>query len=261
MARIRSLLPGVYTDEAWSSVSIPARWLAGGILTEADDNGVFEWKPLQLKMRIYPADNVDIVALLAELEAAGIVRRFEADGKALGALKNFCKYQRPRKPKAWFPLPANLEAFVALGCRAVPQKSEPDDDEPASVPTFGERAKQREDGGGRREEGHTDDTSVIIPLPQNPEPREEDFSPKEICLFVEEHPLLDIPKQLRDLAAWCDDNLITRPNERRTAIIRLLKRKSAEAGGKRAQEPQGTGPPIPIGNGLGATLPRLARRA
>lgn len=156
MARIRSIHPGIYTDEAWASVSISARWFAKGICTEADDNGVFEWKPLQLKMRIFPADSVDVPALLQELADAGIVLQFSADGKTLGAVRNFCKFQRPRKPKAWFPLTDDVRTFVALGSESVsedepeagpvPKKSEP-------VPPKSEKPPQMEDGGGRRKKG------------------------------------------------------------------------------------------------------------
>lgn len=172
MARIRSIHPGVYTDEAWASVSIPARWFAKGLCTEADDNGVFEWKPLQLKMRIFPADAVDVPALLAELVAAGIVLSFTADGRPLGAIRNFCRYQRPRKPKAWFPITEAAKAFVALGSDApddgqtdalaepVPKKSEPS-------PPKSELPPQMEDGGGRMEE--EEDSSEAIA--SKPEPR------------------------------------------------------------------------------------------
>lgn len=162
MARIRSIHPGIYTDEAWASVSIAARWFAKGLCTEADDNGTFEWKPLQLKMRIFPADTVDVPALLSELVAAGIVMQFQAEGRALGSLKNFCKYQRPRKPKSWFPTTPQSLAFAAVGAPevaepepehdAVPQKSVLTPVEPEPVPQKSEKSPQREDGGGRVEE-------------------------------------------------------------------------------------------------------------
>jgi hypothetical protein len=174
MARIRSIHPGIYTDEAWASVSIPARWLAKGICTEADDNGVFEWKPLQLKMRIFPADAVDMVAMLSELEGAGIVMRFEGEGRALGALKNFCKYQRPRKPKAWFPITDHVRQFVALGCddpvltddeaAPVPQKSVLTPVEVKPVPTKSEKSPQMEDGGGKREKKEGEANASLSPL-------------------------------------------------------------------------------------------------
>ena len=57
MARIRSLHPGQWTDEAFVAVSPLARLLALGLRNEADDEGVFPWKPVTLRMRLLPADN------------------------------------------------------------------------------------------------------------------------------------------------------------------------------------------------------------
>jgi hypothetical protein len=52
MARIRSVHPSLFTDEAWVSCSPLARVLYIGLLTDADDQGLFEWKPIQIKMRL-----------------------------------------------------------------------------------------------------------------------------------------------------------------------------------------------------------------
>jgi hypothetical protein len=165
MSRIRSIHPGIFSDEAWAVVSIAARWFAQGIATEADDNGVFEWKPLQLKMRIFPADNVNATELLTELESAGIVQGFTADGKRYGAIRNFCKYQRPRKPKAWFPCPDEIRLFTALDGRSV----EPDDGEEAPVqkksepvPHKSEKSPQMEDGVGEEKEEQIAPTSLSV---------------------------------------------------------------------------------------------------
>lgn len=125
MSRIRSVHPGLYTDEAWASVSIAARWLAVGLLTEADDNGIFEWKPLQIKMRLFPVDAVDVAALLKELSDLHIVKQYQGGdvevlkrhGRKpllLGAIRNFVRFQRPRKPKAWFPITKEIQEFVGL---------------------------------------------------------------------------------------------------------------------------------------------------
>ncbi|WP_337902405.1 hypothetical protein, partial [Mesomycoplasma ovipneumoniae] len=81
MSRIRSVHPGLWTDEAFVSLSGFARLLLIGVWTECDDKGVFAWSQLQLKMRILPADNVDTGELLAELIASGCVRKYEIGGK------------------------------------------------------------------------------------------------------------------------------------------------------------------------------------
>lgn len=162
MARIRSVHPGLFTDENYAVLSFPARELLKGLWTEADDNGIFEWKPLSIKMRIFPADAVDVPALLEELANCWI-RKFEADGKVYGACKNFCQYQRPKEPKSHHPLPEDQKAYVKHGYKA--RKSEKATDShddvadyfPTTSPPLlqssaigGENSGQMEEGGGRR---------------------------------------------------------------------------------------------------------------
>lgn len=159
MSRIRSIHPGIYTDEDWAGVSVAARWLGVGLMTIADDNGIFEWKPLQIKMTIFPADAIDVAALLGELEQAGRLIQFTDSGKRYGAIRNFLRYQRPRKPKAWHPFPDAIKPFVGSGSElasdetgAVPQKSELPSVESKMVPQPSEKCAQREEGGGMRED-------------------------------------------------------------------------------------------------------------
>jgi hypothetical protein len=114
MARIRSVHPGLFTDEGWVSCSPLARILVIGLWTEADDQGVFEWKPLQIKMRVLPADNADLAELLEEVRRAGLVMGFEIGGKKFGAIRNFRKFQRPQKPNAIHPLPEIAARYVGL---------------------------------------------------------------------------------------------------------------------------------------------------
>ncbi|WP_191057790.1 hypothetical protein [Geminicoccus harenae] len=90
-----------------------ARLLALSLRNHADDFGVFEWKPIQIKMRCLPADNVDVQALLAELEANNQVRRYEVDGKAYGAIRNFCRFQRPEKASRLYPRQDWVPAYCA----------------------------------------------------------------------------------------------------------------------------------------------------
>lgn len=112
MARIRSVHPALFSDEGWVSCGAWARLLFIGLWTDADDRGVFEWRPLQIKMRLLPGDNIEVEPILDELAAAGMVRSFTEAGKTYGAVKDFQKYQRPQKPRAQFPLPDSLVPFV-----------------------------------------------------------------------------------------------------------------------------------------------------
>lgn len=149
MSRIRSIHPGLWTDEEFVTLSPMARLLLIGMWNECDDKGTFVWSPLQLKMRVLPADNVDAAALLGEIETAGFVMKYEVGGKNYGAVRNFTKFQRPKKPNDIHPTTAQIRAFVGYS-------GEPETDNPAEVPdqfpTPSEIAPQMEEEGGRRED-------------------------------------------------------------------------------------------------------------
>lgn len=147
MSRIRSVHPGFFRDEDLVGCSAFARLLYIGLGVEADDKGIFEWKPLQLKMTLFPADNVDVALLLAELINAGNVRQFDVGGKAFGAIRNFRKYQRPKTPNDIHPMPREIAEYVAF-----PQKEKCTELTTSHFPQKGENAPQMEDGGGKREE-------------------------------------------------------------------------------------------------------------
>lgn len=147
MARIRSLHPGQWTDESFVSCSAYGRLLALGLRNEADDQGVFEWKPLTIKMRIFPADDVDVEALLSELVEHRQVQKFEFGGKFYGVIRNFRKYQRPKKPNATYPLPNELRTYAGL---------EDDNSEPVpnvcTEPVPNQSGNSSAEEGGRRKE-------------------------------------------------------------------------------------------------------------
>lgn len=147
MARIRSVHPGFFTDENLVSVSMAARLFFIGLGVEADDKGVFEWKPLTLKMRIFPGDNVDVGPLLDELVAADAIKAYEINGRQYGAIRNFRKFQKPKTPNDTHPAPAEIRNYVGLTdgiSETRPVKQPP-------FPPKGEKSPQMEDGGGKRE--------------------------------------------------------------------------------------------------------------
>jgi len=120
-----------YAKAAW-----PTLW------TECDDQGIFEWKPVVLKARLLPADPVDFSALLDEYISLGCVQKFESGGKSYGAVRNFRRYQRPKKPNSTFPITPEIETYVS----SREPSSEP-------VPNQGgdgsEKPKQRKEEGGK----------------------------------------------------------------------------------------------------------------
>ncbi|NNM75039.1 hypothetical protein [Enterovirga aerilata] len=155
MARIRSLHPGQWTDESFVSCSAMARLLSLALRNLADDHGVFEWKPLGLKMQIFPADTVDLPALLSELVSSDQIREFEVDGKRYGAIRNFRKWQRPESPKYRHPLPDELQTYVGLS-EIVRQ---PLDDR---SPNGSRKSPQRKEEGGKRKEVESPSSTVEL---------------------------------------------------------------------------------------------------
>lgn len=150
MARIRSVHPSLFTDEAWVSCSPIARVFYIGLMTVADDQGLFEWKPLQLKMQILPADAADVPALLAELVGVNLIAELASGGKRLGAIRYFRRFQRPKKPNSVFVLPEEWRTYVGLSDAASDQDEPEADGVPNQFPPGSEEAEQMEDGGGRR---------------------------------------------------------------------------------------------------------------
>lgn len=149
MARIRSIHPGLFTDEAFVSMSMAARLLLPGIWTECDDQGVFEWKPITLKMRIFAADDVNVGALLDELEQGNLIRRFDVSGKVYGVVRNFAKWQKPKKPVSKFPLPTEWRTYAGY-------KDDSSPPVPHQFPTSGEESPLMEEGGGKKDIGGGD---------------------------------------------------------------------------------------------------------
>lgn len=145
MSRIRSTHPGLWTDEAFVTLSPFARLFFMGLWNECDDFGSFEWAPLKLKMRLAPADNVDGATLLTEIEAAACIMAYEVAGKRYGAVRNFCQYQRPKKPTSVHPQTEAVRQWVNTEARSTRDGSEVVGKE---LPTDGEKSRQRKEGGG-----------------------------------------------------------------------------------------------------------------
>lgn len=149
MPRIRSVHPGLWTDEAFASLSEAAQIFLVGLWTEADDQGVFECKPLTLRMRLRPTKDGPVEPILGELEAANIIRRYELHGRQYGAIRNFRKYQRPKKPNPVHVLPPEFRTYVGL---SGPSSELPSLNGQAAPPIRGESSpirNQMEEGGGR----------------------------------------------------------------------------------------------------------------
>lgn len=141
MARIRSIHPGIMSDEAFMTLTVEnpiAIPLLLGLWMEADDDGVFEWKPLTLKAKALPAAPIDVVALLTVLCDLNFIRQYAVDAKPYGAIRNFKHWQRPKLPKVKWPKGDGIAAYVGDTSEVFPQ----------SLPSAGEISPQRKEVGG-----------------------------------------------------------------------------------------------------------------
>lgn len=183
MARIRSIHPSLWTDENFVSLSAPARLFLIGLWGEADDYGIFEWKPVGLKMRLAPADAVDAAALLGECEAAGFIIQVERGGKPYGVVRNFRKFQRPKNPSS----PIITVDLEIAGIISLPDADKNYPSLPQVYPTSGEIPPQMEDVGCRMEEED-------IPSPSEPgataPPAEPTYTDARHELYGEGKPIL-----------------------------------------------------------------------
>ena len=147
MSRIRSIHPGLTTDDTYMAMSMTCKAAWPLLWMECDDAGLFEWKPLTLKAKMFPADNVDMVSVLGEFMSLGCVMKAEVGGAVYGAVRNFCRFQRPKLPKFKHPQTDELRKFAAFseppGAKNSPIKKR-------DFRTSGEKSPQR---GGEEEEG------------------------------------------------------------------------------------------------------------
>ncbi len=93
MPKIRGIKPEYWTDEDIVELSIEARLLFIGLWNLACDNGHVPDKPKQIKMRLLPADDVDVDSLLDELAKNGRLERTQGTI----TIFNFAKHQKPHR--------------------------------------------------------------------------------------------------------------------------------------------------------------------
>jgi hypothetical protein len=98
MARIRTIKPEFWTDDKIVGLSPMARLFFIGMWNFADDHGGIERSALQLKMKIFPGDVVDVEPLIQELLRTGLIVEYEADGALYLNIRNFLRHQRINRP-------------------------------------------------------------------------------------------------------------------------------------------------------------------
>jgi hypothetical protein len=120
MARIRTIKPEFFRSEQVGDLMPLCRLLFIGLWTQADREGRLEDRPRRLKAELFPYDDVDVDVLLGELQAAGLIIRYEAGGRCLIQVTAFLKHQAPNIKEAPSILPAppeNRASTVPAQCQ------------------------------------------------------------------------------------------------------------------------------------------------
>jgi hypothetical protein len=106
VARIRYLKPSFFDHEGLASISPHARLAFQGIWLHADREGRLKDEPKRMRIRIFPYEpELDMDAMIVEMESIGVIRRYEVDGVRYLFLPGFSEHQRPhpKEPNSSIP--------------------------------------------------------------------------------------------------------------------------------------------------------------
>ena len=92
--RIRTIKPSFFLDDDVACLQPLTRLLFVGLWCMADVAGRLEDRPRRIKVALLPYDNHDVDGALHDLEAAGFIHRYKAEGKRIIQVINFEKHQR-----------------------------------------------------------------------------------------------------------------------------------------------------------------------
>lgn len=119
MARSRNIKPAFFKNEALAECSPLSRLLFAGLWCLADREGRLEDRPKRIRAELLPYDDGSVDAILDELQSAGFILRYIADGKRFIQVLNFAKHQNPhhREVSSIIPAPCQPEESpeLALG--------------------------------------------------------------------------------------------------------------------------------------------------
>lgn len=120
LARIRTVKPEFWTDDAIGALSRDARLLYIATWNLADDEGLLRWTPAYLKASVFMYDDdistADVEAMMNEIVAQEMVFPYVA-GKArqrLGYIVNFRRHQRINRPQPGKLPPPSIQSGDVL---------------------------------------------------------------------------------------------------------------------------------------------------
>lgn len=122
MPRARNIKPSFFKDAKIVSCTLEARLLFQGLWCLADYMGRLKYVPIEIKMEIFPADNIDVEKHMQELAEKGLIEIYhDCSGAALVQVRGFTKHQNPhinerqgrdKKPLPHLPSPEECKKAV-----------------------------------------------------------------------------------------------------------------------------------------------------
>lgn len=106
--RVRIIRPAFFDDETMADLSPHARLLILGLWCLADRAGRLDDRPRYIRAKVFPYEcDLDVEALLSELEQNQLIIRYEINGERFIQVTNFDAYQAPnlREPESVIPPP------------------------------------------------------------------------------------------------------------------------------------------------------------
>lgn len=95
MSRSRNIKPGFFKNEELADLDAHTRLLFIGVWLLADRDGRFENRPRKIKAEIFPYEDVNVEACIAQLCAKQFLTMYEVDGEQYIEVTNWHKHQTP----------------------------------------------------------------------------------------------------------------------------------------------------------------------
>lgn len=163
MARIRTIKPSIWTDEKVRQLSRDARLLLVGLITQADDDGVFIAVPMTLAGNLFAFDDIapsKVKKWRDEIANIGIIELYKIAGAEYGWFPKWTNHQRiDRHTPTTLPHPPS-------GPPPTPSKGRPNTSTSTSRSTTRSKSDSTSDSTpDRRQEGRQETGEEVLGLP------------------------------------------------------------------------------------------------
>jgi hypothetical protein len=118
MPKIRTVKPELFRHEALFEAEqyyqLPLRLGFIGLFTCCDREGRFRWQPKQLKLDIFPYDEIDMELILEVFAVRGFIVKYQANDKFYGCIPSWKNHQciNHREAESTLPSPKNAQIIL-----------------------------------------------------------------------------------------------------------------------------------------------------